>query len=505
LSESESGSDYCLSESENIKCDDNLSSLRSDEEDGGMKFITFFTSLKILLRFCLLCNGPAKIDIVYSVGTALCVKLICDAGHSSSWSSQPEINQVYLGNLLTTASIVFGGSTYAQFQSIALALRLKIMSKSTFFRIQKKYIFPTINFTYKVYQRVILDDCLKNQNLEVSGDGRCDSPGYSAKYGTYSIMDESTSKVIHFHVVSAKETTSSNAMELYGLKKVIEKMNGLGIKIGCFTTDDHQGIKKYLKSSCETTHQLDIWHKGKNIKKKLTKAAKQKDCNDLNGWIKSIINHFWWCSATCKGDEEVMREKWLSILCHVSNIHDFPKNKHFKKCLHSDIVDRNWLIPGSPTHNKLSAIIKNKRLLNDMIYFTKFKHTGNLEVFHSLLLKYCPKRLHFTKSGMIARTQLAVMHFNGIISNKQAITKDGVPRYKYQYSRITQSMVIKPIKVEQKKVFIDDLLKNLFRLFKGEIECSAPKIPELESHETNELSKHEAILAHRSRFNIGKQ
>lgn len=38
--------------------------------------------------------------------------------------------------------------------------------------------------------------------------------------------------------------------------------------------------------------------------------------------------------------------------------------------------------------------------------------SGQLEVFHNSLLKYCPKRLHFEYPAMKARTMLAVMDHN---------------------------------------------------------------------------------------------
>lgn len=38
--------------------------------------------------------------------------------------------------------------------------------------------------------------------------------------------------------------------------------------------------------------------------------------------------------------------------------------------------------------------------------------TGQLEVFHNALLKYCPKRLHFEYQSMQARTMLAIMDNN---------------------------------------------------------------------------------------------
>ena len=41
---------------------------------------------------------------------------------------------------------------------------------------------------------------------------------------------------------------------------------------------------------------------------------------------------------------------------------------------------------------------------------------------------------------MIARTQLAVSHFNAVINAEHAVTKDDVPRYNLQLSKVTQSL-----------------------------------------------------------------
>ena len=38
---------------------------------------------------------------------------------------------------------------------------------------------------------------------------------------------------------------------------------------------------------------------------------------------------------------------------------------------------------------------------------------------------------------MIALTQLAVLHFNAVINAEHAVTKDDVPRYKLQLSKVS--------------------------------------------------------------------
>ena len=141
-------------------------------------------------------------------------------------------------------------------------------------------------------------------------------------------------------------------------------------------------------------------------------------------------------------------------------MHEFDDNIVFKRCAHDQIGDRQWLTPGMPAHSALKSIIMDKQLLKNMPYFSEFKHTGNMEVFHALLLKYCPKRLHFSHHGMIARTQLAILHFNAVINADHAVTKDNV----------TQSYVVKPIKDIPEKKFLNDLMSNILQSVKtGEL------------------------------------
>lgn len=51
---------------------------------------------------------------------------------------------------------------------------------------------------------------------------------------------------------------------------------------------------------------------------------------------------------------------------------------------------------------------------------------GELEVFHSVLLKYCPKNLHFHYASMAARTQLAILDHNENVHRPQATTATGM-------------------------------------------------------------------------------
>ena len=71
----------------------------------------------------------------------------------------------------------------------------------------------------------------------------------------------------------------------------------------------------------------------------------------------------------------------------------------------------------------LENIILDDKLIADFPNLVKFKHSGNIEVYHNVIGKYCPKRLSFSYEGMHARTQLAVMSHNAGINRKQAVVK----------------------------------------------------------------------------------
>ena len=184
-------------------------------------------------------------------------------------------------------------------------------------------------------------------------------------------------------------------------------------------------------------------------------------------WIKAIINHLWWCCASSVGNEELIREKWHSMLNHIQGIHSWEDNKLFHKCKHGQLdKERKWLKTDSPSFLALKNVVENKKILADIKYLSKFCHTGNLEVFHSVLNKYCPKRLHFTLESMIARTQLAVLDYNYGSNNTQATTKDGKRRYKQIFFKVTQDWVVKKISETKDREYIHELLSSTLKLRK---------------------------------------
>ena len=347
--------------------------------------------------------------------------------------------------------------------------------------------------------------------LDIIGDGRCDSPGYNAKYGTYTVMDVQTNNILDFSVVHVGTVANSSQMEKQGLIDCIESIEQSDVKVKSLTTDRHVQIRSYMKKTRpDITHQFDVWHVSKSIKKKLTKNSNKKECSALSPWIGSVINHFWWCCASCKGDPVILKEKWVSLMHHIINKHTWEDATTYTKCDHPklrkrDRLEKKWLTEGSPAYNALESVVKDRRLLSDLIYLTDFSHTGNIEVYHSLYNKFCPKRLHFSWNGMVSRSQLAVMDYNAGNHCQQARTKDNVDRFKLSFSKVTQNWVVKDIAAVKNKSYLVELMDETIKMKNENMDYETPQLPDgVPKHLSSKPkpNKQESIKHKRTRFSL---
>ena len=69
--------------------------------------------------------------------------------------------------------------------------------------------------------------------------------------------------------------------------------------------------------------------------------------------------------------------------------------------------------------------------------------------------------LHFSLQGMIARAELAVLDLNYGGGAGQAKTQSGKLRFKQQYSKVTQSWVVKQIRESKDRVYIQRLMDEI--------------------------------------------
>ena len=113
-----------------------------------------------------------------------------------------------------------------------------------------------------------------------------------------------------------------------------------------------------------------------------------------------------------------------------------------------------WLKKGSPSHEAVKSVVFDKKLFKDIYKLSQFCHTGILEVYHSLLLKYCPK----SYKGMIARTQLAALDHNNNVHRSQATTAQEERRYRVVFPKAKKSWITKPIMEAKSYQYVDGML-----------------------------------------------
>ena len=387
-SEHSEGSDteYCPSECQSgsdspQKLGGPVHTLPKIPEDEQRKFIVFENSLMELFQRCPVC-GADKLDseIGSSSGTLARVLYRCQLGHRGSWLSQPLLNgRMAAGNLLVSAAILFTGSSFAKVQELSKVMRLSFISENLFYQLQSKYLFPVVHTLY-TSQKEALISAFGEDPVTLLGDGRCDSPGFSAKYGTYTLMEDKSGSILNFSLKQLGLSQSSVAMETDGLIDALTELNDHNMAIQVIGTDCSRSVAKVMRESFpQIEHEHDVYHVEKRIRKKLTAKANQRGYNDLYVWIKPVCNHLWWVAQNCDHNTIKLKEMWLSLAHHVIDRHEWPSFDTYHQCSHEPLPlevrqKKKWLKRGSPSFDALCTIIRDPVLVKDIQKLTRALH-----------------------------------------------------------------------------------------------------------------------------------
>ncbi|XP_064487753.1 uncharacterized protein LOC135399944 [Ornithodoros turicata] len=151
---------------------------------------------------------------------------------------------------------------------------------------------------------------IKEKALNVSRDARCDSPGHCALMGTYTLLETTLNKVLHFEQIMSPEVGSSSQMKRTGLERALDYLEQQDMTIDMLITDTHTGVKVYMKTE-SLKHRFDVWHVARGIKKKISAAA-QTMAHHILGLG---------CAKTSSDNGDELLAKWTSVMRHVIDIH----------------------------------------------------------------------------------------------------------------------------------------------------------------------------------------
>lgn len=421
------------------------------------KFIVCESNLLELFETCRKCRHPVTPSLRMT-GSLVVVTTTC-ASHSLEWRSQLNEGTYAVGNVDLAAAILFNGCSPAKCLNFLNSAGICCISQRTFYRIQKKILLPAVDQVWQEQQAATLERLKAAAGgVKLAGDSRADSPGYSAKYGTYSLIETSINKVVDVQVVQSNEVASSGHMELEGLKRALQDLDDRGVAIEEVVTDRHPQVRKFFKTERpEVNHFIDAWHVAKGLRKKVLAASKAKGCEILALWCQTITNHLYHAVKVGGGDGELAVAVWLSVLNHVQDKHD-GHGPLYDKCLHGELERRKWIHPGTDAFDKLRPIVSAKRLLDDIKQISPALQTYGVESFHSVINRFAPKAFPFSYRGIVARCTLSALHYNENAGRKQATTRNGDPRFQVVFPKARKGgHTVAAIKVPPTYGYLDHL------------------------------------------------
>ncbi|XP_044132576.1 uncharacterized protein LOC122925115 [Bufo gargarizans] len=418
----------------------------------------------------------------------------CYQGHYFTiFESQPRVGRYCSGNILIAAAILFSGQNFVKTKEFLNILGLQSIAEKTYYRYQSLFLFPAIDKAWKSNKEE-MKDYSQNKPLCIAGDGQCDSPGHSAKYCVYTLMNTVNDNILDFEVIQKTQCASSFAMEKLGFETVMDRIIAQGSKIKIFASDRLVSIRKKMRTDYSMiNHQFDVWHYAKSPKKKLINASKLKFCKEITPWVDKIVLHFWWCIKTFNHNPELLKEKWLSVLHHIADEHEWD-GRLYSACMHSPIEEQNneeifWLSKEKPSYKNIMKIVSNDVLIKDLQHLVHNCHTGLLENFHSLALKFRSKRIHFGIDAMEARTKLAALSRNHNVGRQQAVVQVsrtntepvGTLRTRVVLPKGNSRWIIRNIFEKISVKFLEDISVDVLKICNhsllSEWESRAPTVP----------------------------
>ena len=423
---------------------------KKDKRKSLFDFLWTFIAVEQLLEFfkwCPDCGSPAEVVKCYSVGFATCIQYRCSgpSQHSGLWNSSGRLyKRRYNINILFSSAMSMCGISYTMLKSIFGLLKVPIICERRFHIITKKWLNPVVYSMFTKMRDTTIGSLASGglQLRTLVGDGQFDSPGHCAKYCVYTMLDSASGKILDFMITQRGEFNEE--LERAGCRELLKKLISKGVDKFNFVTDRHSGIRKMIAENSmfgKIVHYFDIWHMAKSIGKDLTKLCKLKRNAPLLTWVKPIINHFWYSCRNSGGDKTKLIETFHSFLLHITNAHKwtsgafkklkgdnlYPQFTKVFQCAHAHLKMKKghirrgaWLTRSNKAFHEVFKRLTRKKLSDDILHCAHFVHTGSLENYHNVRLKYLPKRIHFTRETTAIRSMLTVIEVNSNIRTEQS-------------------------------------------------------------------------------------
>ena len=152
--------------------------------------------IRELFSFCkdIDCRMPlVKVKETF-VGSVLEIRWKYLADHVGEWQSSKRVGSLYVNNIQTAAALLFTGNNFTKLSLFSKCLSLVFFSPQGFYQCQRKYLVPSVHLWWN------------DMHVVVAGNGQMDSPGFSAKNCTYTLMHADLNYVLHVEFVDVRHS-----------------------------------------------------------------------------------------------------------------------------------------------------------------------------------------------------------------------------------------------------------------------------------------------------------
>ena len=158
----------------------------------------FLPKLLLLFQTFPLCFASNPLLAISQSGTMLTIKSTCSQCTGVfTWNSQPHmLGKFPAGNLLLSFAILCAGAPINKVLLVLQHMGILVYHYPTYYYHQRLLLVPSIIKYWRGYQAELLVR-LRGEEVVLAGDGRHDSMGHSAKYGTYTIFCCTVGYIIH--------------------------------------------------------------------------------------------------------------------------------------------------------------------------------------------------------------------------------------------------------------------------------------------------------------------
>lgn len=222
------------------------------------KGIVFLSKLLLLFQYCHSCFASRPHLSVTQAGTMLSIVSECSScGSTHTWNSQPFLMGKFpAGNILLSFAIICAGASVGKVLLVFKHMGLLCYNEATYYYHQRHLLVPTIVKFWRSYQAKILQS-LNGKEVVLAGDGRHDSMGHSAKYGTYTIFCCTVGLIIHIVLAQVQLLTKRVTYNVGSVIKLwsAQYLDFFDIQYQLFATIKLQMLSLVIFQNCPQYHE----------------------------------------------------------------------------------------------------------------------------------------------------------------------------------------------------------------------------------------------------------